>query len=947
MENDGRDIDISEEIEETSKNEGVPKQIAEKEEAIAKHIAEIPITEEDELEKRKRKIISFVKQKKDWIPYVVLSFIVFLTIYIRTRNIPRLKDITDGSWMLGPDLDPFLFLRWAEHIVENGKLIVIDTMRNVPLGFNTAGDMKLLSYMIAWLYHFLSFFSKEVTVTYAGIILPVIMAALTAIAFFLFARKIFYKENKSTRNITALIATALFIVIPSLLQRTIAGIPEKESAAFFFMFMAFYLFLEAMTSKKLKKSVIFGILAGVSTGLMALIWGGVIFVFFTISTTILLAFILGKVNKKEFIILALWLGTSFILMIPFSTRYALKNLIMSVSTGFAIGVLFLIGVSLVIMNNPKLNTLRKKTKLPKELFSLIISGLMLLLIISVILGPGFLIERANYVKSDLISPQTTRWGLTVAENKQPYFANDWKNSFGPVKFGIPLYFWLFFAGAVALFNGLVRTLNKKERWILTTSYFIFLIALIFSRYSPGSKLDGVSGLSLTVYFGGWLFFLGSFGYFYYKRHQIKSLEIFKDFNFAYILYFIIFTLGLIGARGGIRLIMVLGAISPIAVSFLIMKISKKYFKEKEDSMKFFIGFLAVIILLASLFTFWGYYKSDLATAENFAPGAYQWQWQKAMQWVRENLQKDAVFAHWWDYGYWVQSIGKRATILDGGNAIGYWNHLMGRYVLTGTKEDERDALEFLYTHNGTHLLIDSTEIGKYTAYSSIGADENYDRFSWISTFLMDDRQTRETNNETVYVYSGGTATDEDIIWEENGNDIFLPKKKTGIGAIILRKASEDLLQPSAIFIYHNKQHTIPLRYAYFNGELYDFENGLDAGIFVFPKLSAPSGGGLNINKIGALMYLSKRTVHSRLAELYLFGQDSDYFKIVHSQNSIFVEDMKNQGLEIEDFVYYNGLQGPIKIWEISYPSNISVNEEYLQKNYPNLNVTLIEQGEYG
>jgi len=87
-------------------------------------------------------------------------------------------------------------------------------------------------------------------------------------------------------------------------------------------------------------------------------------------------------------------------------------------------------------------------------------------------------------------------------------------------------------------------------------------------------------------------------------------------------------------------------------------------------------------------------------------------------------QKMLFFGHWWDYGYWVQSIGKRATVLDGGNAITYWNYLMGRYVLTGNNQD--DALEFLYNHNTTHLLIDSSDIGKYGAFSSIGSDESYD-----------------------------------------------------------------------------------------------------------------------------------------------------------------------------------------------------------------------------
>jgi len=66
----------------------------------------------------------------------------------------------------------------------------------------------------------------------------------------------------------------------------------------------------------------------------------------------------------------------------------------------------------------------------------------------------------------------------------------------------------------------------------------------------------------------------------------------------------------------------------------------------------------------------------------------------------------------------LQSIGERATVLDGGNAIVYWNYLMGRHVLTG--DNQKDALEFLYNHNTTHLLIDSSDIGKYGAYSSIG-----------------------------------------------------------------------------------------------------------------------------------------------------------------------------------------------------------------------------------
>jgi len=897
------------------------------------------------LKERSEKVKKFLKQKIDWLVYLILAFIVWISVYIRTRNIPLLKDISTGTWTLGPDLDPFLFLRWAKYIIENGSLMVLDTMRYVPLGFDTAREMKLLSYLIAWFHKTLSFLSLSDNVTYSAIIFPVFMAGLTAIAFFLFSRKIFEKEDKLTKNIIALVATTFFILIPSLLPRTIAGIPEKESAAFFFMFAAFYLFLCAFSSEKLKSKILFGIASGITTGLMALVWGGVMFVFVTIPATILLAFIFGKIKKNEFFIYSSWLISSLVIMLSFSAKYSFNGLINSPYTCLSLVVFALIGLSLLFAKSEKIMDFRKKTKLPKEIFLLICSGAIVLILILILLGPGTIYKQIIGIKNSLITPMTTRFGKTVAENQQPYFSSDWKGGFGPILFNIPAFFWLFFTGSIYLFNNLIRKLNKKEKIFLTFSYIVFLSCLIFSRYAPHPNLlDGEGNLSLLMYFGGILFFLGSFVYYFYKRYKIKESSVFKEFDLGYILYFIILTISIIGARGGIRLIMLLGAISPVAVSFLIVKTCKGFFREKEEVRKFFIGIILVGILVFSLFTLYNYYKQDKFTAENFAPTYYTQQWQLAMSWVRENIQKNAVFAHWWDYGYWVQSIGERATILDGSNSIIYWDYLMGRYVLTGT--NEKDALEFLYAHNGTHLLIDSTDIGKYTAFSSIGSDENYDRFSWISTFVIDEKQTQETKNKTIYLYGGGTVLDDDIIWNENGKQIFLPKKKGVLGAIVIEKISSgEILQPQGIFIYNNQQYKIPLQYAYYKNELKDFGSGLDAGIFIYPQSNVQNNQ-MNINEIGALLYLSKRTVHSNLARLYLFGEKSDSFKLVHSEDNLIISQIKQQGTNIGEFIQYQGFQGPIKIWEINYPLDIQFKPEYLEKKFPNQELNLAKTGEY-
>ena len=113
-----------------------------------------------------------------------------------------------------------------------------------------------------------------------------------------------------------------------------------------------------------------------------------------------------------------------------------------------------------IMKTNKLEKIRKKTKLPDELSSVIISIFILILIVSISLGPSFIFEQVHNVKSSLIQPIENRFSLTVAENKQPYFLNDWRNNFGPIVFNIPLFFWLFFIGSVLLFNNMIKKLKS-------------------------------------------------------------------------------------------------------------------------------------------------------------------------------------------------------------------------------------------------------------------------------------------------------------------------------------------------------------------------------------------------------------------------------------------------------------------------------------------------------
>ncbi|MDD5193312.1 MAG: STT3 domain-containing protein [Candidatus Nanoarchaeia archaeon] len=917
------------------------------------------------IEERKKNIIKFLKEKQTWI-LVVLIIALALGIYIRilpmtnhdTGSIPSLInfltgtafngkpglwDITTNTWTLGPDLDPWLFERYAKNIIENGSLPKIDLMRNVPLGFDVSKETMLLPYMIDWTYHISKAIYPETTPEFAGVIFPVIMFALTIIVFFFFVRELFIRKEKDSvlrANIIAIISTFFMIVSPVFLSRTVAGIPEKESAAFFFMFLTFYLFLKAWKSEKLNKGIILGILAGISTALMALIWGGVSYAYIPIALSSFISFILNKFDRNKLASYSCWLIVSVAIPQLISTKYSLIGSLTSLDTGLAFLVLVANLINMLIWktNLSKLKMLNE-TKIPKQIMSLIITIVIAIIVGMLLMGGfSFLTDKIKVIHQTIFHPVTGRWSTTVAENRQPDF-KEWSSSFGPFIKNIPILFWLFFIGSIVLFKKMLNKLNKKESWILTGLYFFFLLGIIFSRYSGSSIFNGENLISKLFYYSSALLLIGFFIFYYFKYHKQKNIG-FEEIEMEYLLLFSLFVLTLFTARGAVRLIMVLAPVAPIFVSFLIVDSFEKAKKSKDETMRILHWSIVIIVILLSLAVFFGipnvtsgFYQQIKSESYNFIPSYYNQQWQKAMQWVREETPEDAVFAHWWDYGYWLQSIGDRATVTDGGNAIVYWNYLTGRLVLTG--ENQADSLEFLYNHNTTYLLVDSSDIGKYGAFASIGSNENYDRYSWIGTYFLDEKQTQETNNQTLLVYIGGVALDEDLTIMEDGKEIFLPEQRAGIGAIIIPQEkignNTRFSQPYSIMIYQGKQQKVNMRYLYVGGSFIDFKSGIEACAYVFPQL-IQEGQGIRQNPIGAAMFLSPRLMRGFFTQVYLLNdpfKKFPNFKIAHSEPSLIVDSLNSQGMKLPEFVYFQGIQGPIKIWKVEYTGKEKIKQEYL------------------
>ena len=860
--------------------------------------------EEELVEKRKIALAGFLKKKQNYIAYILLAIIAWLGYKIRTKNLGALIDPTSGQY-IPADPDAMGILRYVQYVVENGALMEIDYLRYYPTGFTNLEEFQVLSHILAYFYKILHLFNSTITVQYADVIYPAVAFSIALIFFFLMLKRIFDWK-------VAILASAFLTVLPPYLFRTMAGVSDKEALAMVFVYLIIYLFISAFMEKRFKRAIAYSITSGIFLGILWAIWGGVSFIVTTIGSLAIIMVLLDRMDKKNFTLYTVFLATTVLtLRIAFPIRADPQSLLTSANSGLLFFA-FALTLTQYLLFHKDLLKIKNKIKIPYFFVSGgLVIGLATLAIIA-IYGPSFIWDRIAYVYVDLIEPfGRTRWALTVAESRQPYFTDL-----------ISQFSWRFllltFAGAVLLFFETVKKLGKKYSYKLTIAFAAFIIAFSMSRYSSSASIfNGTSNLSILVYIGSLIAFTIYILYTVFMLYT-KDKEKYKvltraPLGFLFMLLFLVFLI--IGARSAVRLIFLFAPITAILAAYAIIRVGHYANKAKEKLLRYAVYLTLTILVFVMLSAF---SASTIAQAESVGLG-YHLQWQQSMDWVRQNTAEDAVFAHWWDYGYYVQYGGERATLSDGGNAHPAINHFIGRHLLTG--ENETEALELLAAKEATHVLIISDEIGKYSAFSSIGADENYDRYSWIPTFTLDLEQTHQVEEVTNLVYSGGTALDDDFVY----NNVTYKANEAGIAGFIVPVIFDEsgnlqqVQQPTAVLMAGSDFIQVPMSCVFYNNQEFIFDrSGLDSCLQIIPTFS-----GEEANYIGSALYLSHDVWNTVFTHLYLFGEDWEYIKEVYTDE------------EAVPLSVYNGrVIGPLKIWEVSYPDNLNIPEEYYGEEIP-------------
>ena len=76
-------------------------------------------------------------------------------------------------------------------------------------------------------------------------------------------------------------------------------------------------------------------------------------------------------------------------------------------------------------------------------------------------------------------------------------------------------------------------------------------------------------------------------------------------------------------------------------------------------------------------------------------------WLDAMNWLKENTPKDSVVASWWDYGYWITTLGERKSIADNATLIDWRIKQMAQVFLSSPDE----SWKILKEMNADYVLV--------------------------------------------------------------------------------------------------------------------------------------------------------------------------------------------------------------------------------------------------
>ncbi|MAG15648.1 hypothetical protein CMO88_01150 [Candidatus Woesearchaeota archaeon] len=182
------------------------------------------------------------------------------------------QDETGKNYM--PDIDPYYWWRYSRNIVEKGHVgdeirdgMQWDNHQFAPVGRMIAPKDTFYPQSIVLFYNVAKIFKPGLELQRALMFYPVFISALSTLIVFLLTRRI-------AGNVAAFFAATMVGVHAALINRTQFGHGDSDAIVIFFAVLVLWLFIEAVSAKRIMLKIVFAALSGIATTLYSLTWGG-------------------------------------------------------------------------------------------------------------------------------------------------------------------------------------------------------------------------------------------------------------------------------------------------------------------------------------------------------------------------------------------------------------------------------------------------------------------------------------------------------------------------------------------------------------------------------------------------------------------------------------------------------------------------------------------------
>jgi len=367
------------------------------------------------------------------------------------------------------------------------------------------------------------------------------------------------------------------------------------------------------------------------------------------------------------------------------------------------------------------------------------------------------------------------------------------------------------AGIVIVSSGLIslptfRYLNAVNPFFTTTDTLIDSV----SEHATTTTDISFFFFSILMIFAGlgaWLLF---------QKTVNRSLNIKGEMAaFALIIGF----LGIYFSSAFVRL-EVFGSIAvltlaSIGISILISKILKGAHKPTSAVTK--ISFLAIITVLLMVPMV---YPEKLNWSNNnvgipivlLNSGTNQNittnDWPHAMQWLKENTPEDAVIAAWWDYGYWISTLGERKTLADNSTLINWQIRKIASTYMSTPENAWQILTSDVETDVRSHYVTLPNDIIYVTRNTDNIYDENQYKFEQFKNWKDETKDEYRLNASGEYQFDPDIAATYPTLFDYWKSEVYVfPPIITGLDAdyIIINLAVEKLAENNILDFYTMQQ----------------------------------------------------------------------------------------------------------------------------------------------